>query len=87
MKKAGGFDDKKRGVFDENNQGFSMKKTGVFDEKRGVFDEKKRGLSMKKRRHRMPCFGTHTMEYSRPKVSLAVLKGLQRGLGLEYSSV
>ena len=33
MKKAGGFDDKKRGVFDENNQGFSMKKTGVFDEK------------------------------------------------------
>ena len=77
---------KKRGVFDENNEGFSMK-TGVFDEKTWGFQWKKRGFSMKKRRHRMPCFGTHTMEYSRPKVSLAVLKGLQRGLGLEYSSV
>ena len=49
--------------------------------KRGVFDEKKRGC------HSMQCFGTHTVEYSRPKVSLGVLKGSQRGLGLEYSTV
>ena len=35
----------------------------------------------------IPTCGTHTIEYSRPKVSLGVLKGSQRGLGLEYSTV
>ena len=35
---------KKAGVFDENNEGFSMKKQWFLMKKRGVFDEKTWGV-------------------------------------------
>ena len=80
MKKQGFSWWKKRGAFDEDNKGFRWKIVG--------FWWKNVGFSMKKRKcHSMLCFGTHTVEYSRPKVSVGVLKGSQRGWGLEYSTV
>ena len=77
---------------------FSSKTPRLFHRKPPLFHQnpllfhgkpplKKAGVFEKKWRHSMLCFGTHTVEYSRPKVSLGVLKGSQRGLGLEYSTV